>query len=48
MQQVNQSILKKDIIKKLQQSEKEIEEKKGIDVDKAFEELKQKYGYGGI
>ena len=36
---------RKDIIKKLKQSEKEIENGEGIDSDMAFKELRLKYGY---
>ena len=37
--------MKEDIIKKLKQSEKEIENGEGIDSDLAFKELRLKYGY---
>lgn len=33
-----------DIIKKLKQSEKEIENREGIELDVAFKELRRKYG----
>ena len=36
---------KKNIIKKLQRSEQEIENGEGIEADMVFKELKQKYGY---
>lgn len=36
---------KKDIIKKLKESEKEIQRGEGIESDIAFKELRQKYGY---
>ena len=39
---------RKDIIKKLKQSEKEIENGEGIDSDMAFKELRLKYGYKSI
>ena len=34
-----------DIIKKLKQSEEEIEKGEGIDADEVFKELRQQYGY---
>ncbi len=37
--------MKSDIIEKLKQSEKEIENGEGIDAEVAFKELRQKYGY---
>ena len=37
--------LKKEIIKSLKQSEKEIENGEGIESDEVFKELKKKYGY---
>lgn len=39
---------KKDLIKKLKQAEKEIENGEGIDSDTAFKELRLKYGYKPI
>lgn len=45
MQQINQKILKRDIIEKLKQSEKEIENEQGIEADEAFKELRERYGY---
>lgn len=45
MNEYNNKIMKKDIIKKLKQSEKEIERGEGIDSDEFFEELKAKFGY---
>ena len=38
-------MMKKDIVKKLKQSEKEIENGEGINSDTAFKELRLKYGY---
>ena len=37
--------LKKEMIKSLKQSEKEIENGEGIESDEAFKELRKKYGY---
>lgn len=45
MNEYNNKIMKKDIIKKLKQSEKEIERGEGIDSDEFFDELKAKFGY---
>lgn len=45
MEEYNKNILRKEIIRTLKKSEEEIENGEGIDSDKAFEELKQKYGY---
>ena len=45
MEEYNKNILKKEIIKALKKSEEEIENGEGIDSDKAFKELRQKYGY---
>lgn len=45
MNEYNNKIMKKDIIKKLKQSEKEIERGEGIDSDEFFEKLKAKFGY---
>lgn len=39
---------RKDLIKKLKQAEKEIENGEGIDSDTAFKELRLKYGYKPI
>lgn len=36
---------RKDIIKKLKESEEEIERGEGIEADMVFEELRQIYGY---
>ena len=45
MEEYNKNIMKKEIIRALKKSEEEIEKGEGIDSDKAFEELRQKYGY---
>ncbi len=45
IEEYNRKKMRKDIIKKLKQSEKEIENGEGIDSDKAFKELRLKYGY---
>ncbi len=45
MNEYNNKIMKKDIIKKLKQSEKEIERGEVIDSDEFFEKLKAKFGY---
>lgn len=45
MEEYNKKILRKEIIKALKESEEEIERGEGIESDKAFEELRQKYGY---
>ena len=45
IEEYNRKKRRKDIIKKLKQSEKEIENGEGIDSDKAFKELRLKYGY---
>lgn len=45
IEEYNRIKMRKDIIKKLKQSEKEIENGEGIDSDKAFKELRLKYGY---
>ena len=45
MEEFNKEMMKKDIINKLKNSEKEIENGEGIDAEVAFEELRLKYGY---
>lgn len=45
MEEYNKNVLRKEIVKSLKKSEEEIENGEGIDSDKAFEELRQKYGY---
>lgn len=45
MEEYNKNMLRKDIIKALKESEKEIENGEGIDSDVAFRELRLKYGY---
>ena len=45
---INQKILKKDILEKLKQSEREIENGQGIEAEEAFKELREKYGYESI
>lgn len=45
IEEYNRKKMGKDIIKKLKQSEKEIENGEGIDSDTAFKELRLKYGY---
>lgn len=45
MEEYNKNILRKEIIRTLKKSEEEIENGEGIDSDKAFMELRQKYGY---
>lgn len=41
----NKKIWKEDLIKKLKESEEEIEKGEGIEADVVFKELRQKYGY---
>lgn len=45
MEEYKKKNMKKDIIKKLKQSEEEIKKGEGIEADIAFKELRQKYGY---
>ena len=45
MEETNNEIMKKDIINKLKDSEKEIENGEGIDMEIVFKEMKLKYGY---
>lgn len=45
MEEYNDKKKKKEIISKLKQSEKEIENGEGIEIDVAFKELRQKYGH---
>ncbi len=45
MEEYNQKRIREDIIKKLKQSEKEIEKGEGIESDVMFRELREKYGY---
>ena len=45
MEETNNEIMKKDIINKLKDSEKEIEKGEGIDMEIAFKEMKLKYEY---
>ncbi len=45
MEEYNKNTLKKEIIGVVKKSEEEIERGEGIESDKAFEELRQKYGY---
>lgn len=45
MEEYKKNHMKADIIKKLKQSEEEIEKGEGIESDVAFKELRQKYGY---
>ena len=45
MEKYKKNISKEEIIKSLKKSEKEIEEKQGIESDEAFNELRKKYGY---
>ncbi len=45
MEEYKKKNMKKDIIKKLKESEKEIENGEGIEADVAFKELRKKYGY---
>lgn len=44
-QQEIETAMKEDIIKKLKQSEEEIERGEGIELDEALKELRQKFGY---
>lgn len=48
MEEYRNTILKKDLIWKLKQSEKEIENGEGIDSDTAFRKLRLKYAYRTI
>lgn len=43
--EINSEKEKKDIIKKLKQSEKEIENGEGTEAEVVFKQLRQKYGY---
>lgn len=45
MEEYKKNMIKREIIEKLKQSEKEIENGEGMDLDIAFKELRQKYGY---
>lgn len=45
MEEYKKNMIKREIIEKLKQSEKEIENGEGMDIDIAFKELRQKYGY---
>lgn len=45
MAEYNETVLKKEIIEKLKQSEKEIDNGEGIDAEVALAELRQKYEY---
>jgi len=45
MEEYNKNILRKEIIRTLKKSEEEIEKGEGIDSDRAFKELRHKYGY---
>ena len=45
MEEYNKNILREEIIKALKKSEQEIEKGEGIESDKAFKKLRQKYGY---
>lgn len=45
MEEYNKKVLRQEIIRALKKSEEEIEKGEGIESDKAFEELRQKYGY---
>lgn len=45
MEEYKKKMMKKDIIEKLKQSEKEIENGEGINSDEAFKELKLKFEY---
>ena len=44
-QQKIETAMKKDIIKKLKQSEEEIEKGEGIELDEALKDLRQNFGY---
>lgn len=45
MEEYKNKKIREEIIKKLKESEKEIENKEGIESDIFFEELRQKYEY---
>ena len=45
LQEYKEKMLKKDIIEKLQKSEEEIKNGKGINADTVFKELRDKYEY---
>ena len=45
LQEYKEKMLKKDIIEKLQKSEEEIKNGKGINADIVFKELRDKYEY---
>ena len=45
MEEYKKKHLREDVIEKLKQSEREIENGEGIESDIVFKELRQKYGY---
>ncbi len=45
MEEYKNKNMKEDIIKKLKESEEEIENGEGMESDVVFKELRQKYGY---
>ncbi len=45
MEEYKKKNMKEDIIKKLKESEEEIENGEGMESDVVFKELRQKYGY---